>query len=125
MRHYKIFFIDNRQYYLFGDSAFIMRPWCQVAFNRTIATPEQKVFNTKMSRARVCVEWSYKDVKQQFTKTDFARSFMLRKAPVALEYKMSVLLWNLKVCFHGGGQTGMFFKHSPPTIEQYLSTIND
>lgn len=115
--------IDAQQFYIYGDPAFVLRPWMQVGFNRAFATPAQHTFNAAMSSAREAVEWSYKDTKQQFTTMDFRRMLMVRKAPVALMYKMSILLWNVKVCLHGGGQVGTYFKCVPPTLREYLAPL--
>lgn len=117
--------IGGDQFYIYGDAAFLLRPWMQVGFNRAFATPPQLMFNSAMSAAREAVEWNYKDTKQQFTTMDFRRILKVRKSPVALMYKMSALLWNVKVCLHGGGQVSNYFRCTPPTLEQYLQPLND
>lgn len=53
-----IILIDGRQYYIYEDGAYMMNSWMQIAFDRIIATPEQKIFNTLMSAVRVVVEWN-------------------------------------------------------------------
>lgn len=94
-----------------------------MGYNRALATPQQFEFNAAMSSVREAVEWSYKDIKQQFTTMDFARMLKVRKAPIAQMYKMSILLWNVKVCLHGGGQVGMNFGCAPPTLQEYLASV--
>lgn len=88
--------INGRLYYLYADSAFILRWWRQIAFNRIVATLAQNAFNAAVDSDRESIEWSYKDVKQQFTMIDFLGMMKVRKAQIALNYKMSVLLWNPK-----------------------------
>ena len=102
-----------------------MRPWAQIAFNRNGATVAELLLNTAMSRCREAVEWSYKYVKQQFTTVDFSRMLKVLKATIALLYKMGVLLWNLKVCLHGGGQVGIYFQCQPPSMQSYLAPLAD
>lgn len=117
--------ISGTQHYVYGDSAFIMSPRLQVAFNRTFVTLEQAVFNTDMSGPREGVEWSYKDVKQQFTSMDFSRTLKFLEAPNEPMYKMSALLWNLMVCFHRRGEVGTYFQCEPPTLKEYLFSLQD
>lgn len=94
--------IKGQQFYVYGNSAFIMRTWMQIAFNRSVATIAKNLFNNAMSSAREAVEWGYKDVKQKFTTLDISRILKVSKASIALMYKMDVWLWILKVCLHGG-----------------------
>ena len=61
---------------------------------------EHKVFNRQMSSVLVCVEHSYKDLKQQFISQDFSRNLKVRQSPIALQYKASALLWNFRLCFY-------------------------
>lgn len=117
--------IEGDQFYVYADAAFIMRPWLQISFNIAVATVEQIAFNTARSAAREAVEWGFKDVKQQFTSNDFSRMLKVRKSPIPLMYKMSILLWNLKVCLHGGGQVGIYFNCDPPSLEDYLFPITE
>lgn len=115
--------IDGEQFYIYGDAAFLLRPWIQVGFNRAFATPPQLIFNSAMSASREAVEWNYKDTKQQFTAMDFRRMLKVRKSPVGLMYKMSALLWNVKVCLHGGGQVANYFRCTAPTLQQYMQPL--
>lgn len=117
--------VDGEQLYVYGDDAFIMRPWIQITFNRTVVTIQQIEFSKSMSGAREAVKWSYKDIKKQFTAVDFARMLKVCKAPTELMYKMIVFLWNLKVYLNGGGQVGSYFKCDPPSLEEYLFSMND
>lgn len=64
---------DNRQYYIYGDGAYQLRPWIQRPFVGN-CTDEQKMFNKKMSSVRVSFEHNYKDLKQQWCSQDFRAS---------------------------------------------------
>lgn len=101
--------LDGRQFYVYGDAAYMTRPWLQTAFERLGATPSQEAYNKSMSAVRVTVEWNYKDLKQQWSLNDYARSLSVRKAPIALLYQASALLLNFKTCLENGGQVGTFF----------------
>jgi hypothetical protein len=111
---------DNaRQFCIYGDGAYLMRPWLQVGFSRHAATTEQLRYNAEMSAARVAVEWNYKDLKAMWSTQDFKRKLKVRQSPVAVLYITSALLWNCKVCFDHGSQAGSKFQCQPPTFEQY------
>jgi hypothetical protein len=111
-----------RQFCIYGDGAYILRPWLQVGFSPLSATPEQLLYNAEMSAVRVAVEWSYKDVKAMWTTQDFKRKLKVRESPVAVLYIMSALLWNCKVCLQHGSQAGSKFQCDPPSFSQYTRT---
>lgn len=114
--------IDGQQFYIYGDQAYMIRPWLQVAFSRAWASEQQIQFNTAMSSVRETVEWSYKDLKQMWSSQDYTRMLKVRKAPVALMYKGAALLWNFKVCLQHGGEVQSFFSCTPPTLQRYLQS---
>lgn len=88
--------IEGEQHYIYGDQAYILRPWMQTAFPRSSCSQIQTTYNTSMNAARIAVEWGYKDVKQMWTSQDFGRKLKIRKGPVGLLYVVSVLLRNFK-----------------------------
>lgn len=120
-----ILLIDGRQFYLYGDAAYMIRPWLQTAFPRVGATEEQLEYDTGTSAVRVSVEWNYKDVKQMWTINDFSRALKVRKSPIALLYISSALLWNMKICIEQGGQLVSFYNIAPPTLRRYLNMESD
>lgn len=101
-----------------------MRPCFQNKFHRVEETLEQSILNTSMGSARELVEWSYKDAKQQFTTVDFARTLMVRKAPIELKHKINVLLSNIKLYLHGSGEMESNFKRYSWSLEQNLLPMN-
>lgn len=113
-------FIDGEWYYIYGDSAYLLRPWLLRPFTRGVCSGPEAVFNTRMSEARVCVEQNYKDVKQLWCSQDFARRMKVRQSPISLLYKMSVLLTNFRVCLYKGGQITAYYELAPPSLEEYL-----
>jgi nuclease HARBI1 len=111
-----------RQFCIYGDGAYVLRPGLQVGFSPLNASPEQLLYNAEMSAVRVAVEWSYKDVKAMWTTQDFKRKLKVRQSSVAVLYILSVLLWNCKVCFRHGSQAGSKFQCEPPSTSQYTRT---
>lgn len=113
--------VDGTQYCIYGDCAYLLRPWMLCPYFRDLATPSQMAFNSSMSAVRIAVEHNYKDLKQNWTSQDFSRNLKVRKAPIALLYRASALLLNFRMCFYGGGQVGEMFELDPPTIDHYIN----
>lgn len=113
--------VDDRQFYIFGDAAYNLKPWLQKPFNCNNLSPLQRQFNSSMSAVRVAVEHGYKEVKLFWTSQDFSRKLKVKQAPIGLLYRSSVLMWNMRVCFYGCGQVTEKFGVDPPTIEEHLA----
>lgn len=113
-------FIDDEYYYIYGESAYMLRPWMQRPFIHWFCSPQEAVFNATMSAVRVTVEHSYKDIKQYWTSQDFARMLKVIKAPIALLYRASCLLFNIRTCLYKGGQVKHQYQLRAPTVEEYL-----
>jgi nuclease HARBI1 len=114
--------IQNQQYYIYGDSAYALRPYLQVAFRGADISPEQLEFNTSMNTVRTAVEWMFKDIKQYFTHVAFSRKMQLRVNAPGKWYHVAAILWNFRVCTYGN-PTSTYFDCSPPTLDDYLHSI--
>lgn len=110
----------ERQFYIFGDQAYLLRPWMMRPFIGNL-TALQELQNAQMSSIRVSVEHNYKDLKQLWVSQDFARNLKVRQAPIGLLYKASALLLNFRTCAYSCGQTSARFNVVPPSLEEYLS----
>lgn len=77
-----------------------------------------------MSRAGEAAEWSYKHVKQNLKTIVFALKIQVQRKPAALKHKIEFLLWNIKVFLHSGVQVFMYFGYYPPSLDNYLSPLN-
>jgi hypothetical protein len=115
-------FIQNQQYYLYGDSAYALRPYLQLAFRGAEVSPEQHEFNVSMNTARTAVEWMFKDIKQYFTHVAFARKMQLRTNVPGKWYHVAAILWNFRVCIYGS-PTSTYFDCYPPALDDYLHSI--
>ena len=56
--------VNGKQYCLYGDDAYILRAYLQVAYPRAGSTEEQRAYSALMSTMREAVELTYKDIKQ-------------------------------------------------------------
>jgi DDE superfamily endonuclease len=113
--------IAGKQSCFYGDPAYVLMPWMQVGIPAVTATPDEAAYNSLMSSSRVAVEWSFKDIEQNFTIMDFKQNLKVREAPVAVLYISSVLLWKCKQCFGHGVEVSAAFSCSAPTIEKYVT----
>jgi DDE superfamily endonuclease len=93
--------ISGRPYYLYGDIVYTLRPNLQAGFRGSTISPDEVAINASMSKVRVTVEWSFRDVKQYFTHVDLPRKLRLRETPAGLLYVRSVMLWSFRVCLYG------------------------
>lgn len=113
------FEVEGRQFYLFGDPAYVLRAYMQKAFEGAALSEAQRAFNKAMAECRTAVEWGFKDIRKYFTHVDMPRKMGIRKVPVARLLYVSAFLWNLRACLYGS-QTATFFDCAPPTLEEYL-----
>jgi hypothetical protein len=102
--------VDGVQYCFYGDPAYMLRPHLQIAFPALNATLEQKFSNMSMTVARIAVERSYKDLKQNFTALDFKQKLKVNEAPTGLLCIPSILLWNFKICLGHRGEISAAFQ---------------
>jgi hypothetical protein len=99
-----------------------MRPYLQAGFKSSSTTPEKIALNASMSKVRVTVEWTFRDVKQYFTHADVPRKLRLRVTPAGLWYVCAVMLWNFRVYLYGS-QATQYFEFVPIEISEYLAHV--
>jgi nuclease HARBI1 len=112
-------FIQGQQYYVYGDSAYTLRPYLQVAFRGTELSLNQAQFNVSMNTVRTSVEWVFKDIKQYFNHVAFSRKLRLKMNASGKWYQVSAILWNFRACLYGN-PTSSYFDCVPPSLEDYL-----
>jgi DDE superfamily endonuclease len=81
--------IEGVQYYIYGDSGYMLRPYVISPFSGVNLTAEQALFNKRLSRARVSVEQAFKGVKKYFSHIAFPRKMLLSKTPAGSRYLAS------------------------------------
>lgn len=110
---------DGQPLFIYGDPAYGVGPHILSPYKGPVVTRKEASFNAKMSRVRESVEWIFKEVSQQFTYLDFARSHKILLSPCGLLYLVSVLLCNAHTILHRP-QIPQFFACQPPTLEEYF-----
>lgn len=110
-------------YSIYGDAGYPLRPQLCTRFKERAGgiSPEQQQFNTAMDSARVCVEWSFGKIVQEFAFLDFKKNLKLYLQPIGLYYKICAMLINCHSCLYGS-QTQDHFNCAPPILEYYLET---
>ncbi|PXF46215.1 hypothetical protein BWQ96_04000 [Gracilariopsis chorda] len=114
--------IDGTQYYIYGDPAYVIRPYLIVGYGGALLTEEQKQFNKEISACRIAVEWAFKDIKKYFSHVSSAKKMRIGCTPAALWYFVSALVWNFHACLHGS-QSATASNSAAPTLEEYIATI--
>ena len=51
-------FIKGKQFCIYGEAAYMMLPWIQVAYPRTNATADELDYKVAMSAVREAIEWT-------------------------------------------------------------------
>lgn len=105
---------------LFGDPGYNTRFWLIAPFKGAHVTEEEEAFNKCTSRCRICVEWLFGHVVTLWQGLNWTRTMQLGLRPVAIYYRVGVLLANCYTCLYGN-QTSIYFGIQPPELEEYLS----
>jgi len=111
---------------IYGDPAYGLGPHLLSPYKGAVITEGQSKFNSAMSKVREVVEWSFKEITQQFGYLDFKNNQKVLLQPCGLYYMVSVLLCNAHTILHLP-QIPQYFNCRPPSLEEYFQgePIND
>jgi hypothetical protein len=93
--------INGMQYCLYGDPAYVLRPYIQVGYKGSNFNADQILFHASMSKVRIVVEWAFRDVKIYLTHFDIPRKLRMGINLGGLWYICSIILWNFRACLCG------------------------
>ncbi|XP_067129952.1 uncharacterized protein [Centruroides vittatus] len=110
---------NGTQFVLYGDSGYPLRQHLITPFGGGSLTPEQQLFNSKMSSVTECVEWVFGKIVQIFAFLDLKKNFKLFLQPVGKFYIVGALLANCHTCLYGS-ETSDYFNCLPPKLDKYL-----
>jgi len=114
--------IDDQQYCIYGDPAYVLRAYMQIAYNGAVLSDAQKEFNSRMSACRIAVEWAFKDIKKYFSHISVSRKMHISQTPAGLWFQVSSILWNFRACLYGS-QSATFFNCQAPSLEEYVQSM--
>ena len=110
---------NRRSLCIYGDPAYPLRVHLQSGFKNAI-NPNEREFNTRMSKVRVSVEWLFSDISNWFAFIDFKKNLKIDLSAVGKMYLFCTLLTNARTCTYGN-MTSDYFDCEPPTLEEYFS----
>jgi hypothetical protein len=99
--------IVGAQYHLYGDSGYALRPYLITPFEGAALNPDEALFNRRMFKVLVSVEWDFKDVKKYFIMSLFRGRWHF------LELQQALGTWKA-VCF--GILDAVWMDRLPPII---------
>lgn len=111
--------IGAENLYLYGDSGYPLRRHLITPHIGRNLTEEQQAFNTTMSKMRICVEWEFGELYENFAFLSYKKNQKLFLQPLGKYYIVSTILKNCMTCLYGCN-TSTYFNCNPPTLEQYL-----
>ena len=101
---------------IYGDSTYPLSVHLQAGFKGANVTPQQLIWNSRMSAVRVSVEWVFGDIINYFKFLDFKKNL---KLAVGKMYIICALLHNARCCLYGS-ETSNYFQCEPPILEAYF-----
>jgi hypothetical protein len=110
----------DRKYALFGDAAYAGSDVLMVPFKGSTLSPEQILFNRRMSSVRVSVEWGFHLITEIWKGTEVVMEQRSGLTPVGSIYRTLVILTNCYTCLRNGNQISNYFAVDPPNIYEYL-----
>lgn len=109
-------------YVMYGDSGYTITDHLIVPHCDNM-TADKSAFNAMMSSLRVCVEWSFSYVTQNWSMNGFRYSSRAYLSPIGTYYSLSVALANCLICMRGSSKTSLYFNCPPPTFEEYIQQL--
>lgn len=122
---------EEEKLWLYGDKGYYAGSWCvygaaKRARGQRRLADEPFYSNVEMSRYRIEVEHAFGHVVNTFKFVDGGKKLRVGLTPVAAWYRVAVLLVNCLTCMRdGGNQTNIAFEIRPPTLDEYLRSVNE
>jgi hypothetical protein len=108
-----------RDFVLYGDKGYPLLRHLITPYQGNNITADQRRFNFLMSQMRICVEWEFGELFEQFAFVDFKKNQKIFLQPLAKYIVVATILKNCKTCMYGS-QTSQYFNCAPPTLENYV-----
>ncbi|KAK9430600.1 hypothetical protein V1505DRAFT_385949 [Lipomyces doorenjongii] len=104
-------------YCIYGDPEYGVRD-C-IIWPRAL-TPEKQAFDTSMSSMRQCVDWQFGAMLNMFSFLDYKKNLKVGLQPVGIIIN-SIVPQYLSCIEHN--QTARYLEVDPPTVHQYLHSM--
>lgn len=103
----------EESYCIFGDSIFPI-----LGYIRHFSGTQE------WASVRISIEWGYGKIAGLWSFLDYKQNLQLKQFKVPLIYFVATLLTNFHTCFYGC-ETSTYFGVQPPTIEEYISALEE
>ena len=104
---------------IYGDLAYPLRVNLQKPFLGPGLTPQQRQYNTAMSKSRISVEWVFGDIINYFAFLDFKKNLKIGLSAVGKMYISCALLTYAHTCLYHS-MTSTYFGVDPPNLRGYF-----
>ena len=111
---------QRRIFVAYGDPAYRRGQYLYRPFKGRLLSDEQHVFNVRMSRVRIAVEWSFGKISNLFPFFQMKRAMKVLQAPVSIRFQVAALITNLHTCLYGC-EAARYFGLTTPSLESYLA----
>jgi hypothetical protein len=111
---------DGTLYCLYGDPAYPINDYIFGGYRNPRRGSEEEEFNKTMSAVRVCVEWNFKEITQQFRFLNFKDSMKIFEQPVAQYHIIAAFFTNLCTILYGNN-TQKYFECDTMSLEEYIN----
>ncbi|KAF0730070.1 hypothetical protein AaE_009328 [Aphanomyces astaci] len=109
--------------YVYGDPAYGVVEFLLSGYKGNNISERKREFNKWMSRVRQSVEWNFKILKTLWSFITFKMLSKIQLSPVAKIVSIAMLLTNCHCCHFRGNQISDFFDLEPPSLKEYLDTL--
>jgi hypothetical protein len=116
--------LGEEQLYIYGDSGYPLKRHLITPHQGVNLTEQQISYNQIMSKMRVCVEWEFGELYEQFAFLAFKMNQKLLLQPVNKYFVVACILKNCQTCLYGC-QISIYFNVSPPSVERYIKNDPD
>ena len=111
---------NGKNYIVYGDPAYGINRNILSPFKGVDLSDTEKIFNTRMSKLQVSVEWGFGKISWNFLFTGSKKNLKILLQPVAKYYLVAAMLTSCHTCRYSS-LTSEYFNFNPPTLERYLS----
>ncbi|OXA55035.1 hypothetical protein Fcan01_10212 [Folsomia candida] len=106
--------------HLYGDKGYALQQHLITPYQGNDLPPQHRQFNLVISRMRICVEWEFGELFEQFAFLDLKKNQKIYLQPLGKYMAVATILKNCKTCLNGS-QTSMYFGLNPPSLSSYVN----
>jgi hypothetical protein len=114
---------DGALFVIYGDQGYSTAPGIETPYFDDAVDAAHAAYNEAMSASRICVEWSFGGILQNWAHNAFTpQQQLLSNRKIGQVYIVAALLTNFLNCLRPNN-TSQYFGLSPPVLEVYVRTM--